>query len=246
MRQARADRPRLPHVALDDIDRPFGTSMGRRFLSRDPDSEAATTFFDFPERWQGGGVAHYHSCGEEVYVIKGDITLDGRDYLTAGSYLYRPSGIVHGHNEGPIGGCRCLIRTDGPLDFNFIPEPTSDGEYVLHPSDDGRPFVLHLRTPYTEWTLHGDGQSRYGMKVLSTDRVNGSYTALVRLPAGWTGSLRLEQNVNWEWFVVKGLAMLSDGTAFETDSYSYRPATSESVAFTSAEADTDVLLWRIV
>ncbi len=96
-----------------------------------------------------------------------------------------------------------------------------------------------------DWTWRGDGQNRYGIKMLSEDRLTGSYTAMVRLPSGWSGRFQLEQNVGWEWFVVNGKATLDDGTVFETDSYSYRPATSQTMAFTSADAETDMLLWRI-
>ncbi len=180
-----------------------------------------------------------------MYIIDGDITLNGRDYLTAGSYLYRPSGIVHGHNEGSISGCRCIIRTDGLLDFTLIPNPSSPDEYVEMPSSDGRPHVLHLRAPDLDWTWHGEGRSRYGIKTLSEDRANGSTTSLVRLPAGWTGEFNLEAGIAWEWFVVSGQTSMSDGIEFEQESYSYRPAAPQPLAFTRAQAQTDVLLWRI-
>ncbi len=246
VRTAQAERPSITYLTLEDTGTPFGTSMGRRILSQDPDTQATTSHFSFPAPWQGGGTAHYHSCAEEVYVIEGDITLNGRDYLTAGSYLYRPSGIVHGHDEGSINGCRCIIRTDGALDFTMIPEPESPEEYVLVPSDDGRSHVLHLRTPDMDWTWQSGNGEGYGTKILSEDRITGATTSLVTFPAGWTGELMLDPGIAWEWFVIRGNTTLNDGTVYQADTYSYRPARSQPLAFTAAETDTDILLWKIL
>jgi quercetin dioxygenase-like cupin family protein len=242
-RWARAQRPLVPHAALADIGTPFGTTHGVKTLSTDQSSGASTAFHSFPAPWKGGGVAHYHSCAEEVYVISGDITLNGRDELTAGSYLYRPGGIVHGHDEGSTGGCRCLIRTDGALDFNYIENPRSPEEYVEVPSDDGRPHIVHLRAPEMDWSARGAGPSAYGEKILSTDAKTGAQTSLLRLPAGWRGGVSLDADYGWEWFVIDGDMTCTDGTRFGAETYSYRPA--GGVAFTEAAADTMLLLWKI-
>ena len=242
---AHAERPLLPHLRVEDVGTPFGTSAGRRILTQDAATSATTAVHVFPENWQGGGVAHYPSCAEEVYVISGDITLNGRDYLTAGSYLYRPGGIVHGHNEGSKSGCRCLIRTDGLLNFNYIPEPKSGEEYVEIPSDDGRPHILHLRAPDIAGTWQGADQTGYERKILSEDRKTGDTTSLLRFPTGWTGPYIPPPGIALEWLVIDGQVTMSDGTVFKQGSYSYRPASQQQVAFASAEKDTEILLWQL-
>ncbi|MEE8305757.1 MAG: DUF4437 domain-containing protein [Gammaproteobacteria bacterium] len=239
VRRAWAARPFIPHVALEDIE-----GSRRKQFSEDPETGAHTRYMEIAANWQGGGVAHYHTFSEEVYVLSGDVTLNGRDYLVEGSYLYRPGGIVHGHQEGSIRGCRLILKFGGPMDSNYIDEPESNEEYVQVPSDDGRPHIVHLETPGMEWQQHGDGQARYGTKVLSEDRKTGASTMLIRFPAGWRGRLELDSAATWEWFVIKGQAVLEDGTTFETDSYSLRPVAGRRNAFVGAKAESEILLWR--
>ena len=241
---ARAARPLVSHSALDAMDWTATGNNSRKRLSHDPETGAQTFYLELPENWVGGGVAHYHTCSEEVYVLDGDVTLNGRDYLVQGSYLYRPSGIVHGHYEASRGGCRLIIKTDSLLDFNYIEQPESPEEYVHTPSDDGRQHIVHLETPQVDWVMTGEGQTRHDTKVLSLDRKSGASTRLIRFPAGWRGRLDLDSAYTWEWFVIGGEARLDDATRFSTDSYSIRPAGSEQHAFVSARTETRLLLWR--
>lgn len=245
IRQAWGARPRIARGSLGDLDwLDLGGRNRRKLLTEDPATGAHTFYLELPASWEGGGVAHYHNCSEEVYVISGDVTLNGRDYLRAGAYLYRPAGIVHGHNEGSQEGCRLIIKTDSALDFNYIPEPASDEEYVLHPSEDGRPHILHLETPQLPWTWHGDGSARYGVKALSEDRHTGAHTRLIRFPAGWSGEFVMSGDASWEWFVAHGAVTLDDASTFAADSYSVRPAGGGEQAFVRAAVETQVLLWR--
>ena len=98
-----------------------------KLLSQDPATGAGTRYVDIPQNWKGGGIAHYHPDYEEVFVIEGDVSLTGRDYLGDGSYIYRPSGIVHGHDEQAKKGCFCIIRFGGPLELCFVHEPDGRG-----------------------------------------------------------------------------------------------------------------------
>jgi hypothetical protein len=212
-------------------------------LSLDATTGGTTSYFEFPPAWHGNDTAHYHSFAEEVFVLGGDITLDGEDYFHRGDYLYRPGGIVHGHHEGSHGGSRMLIRTGGPLDFNYVREPTSAHEYVLVPNTDGRGQVLHLKTEEMSAEWVGTGRARYARKALSTDTRTGATTALLEFPAAWRGRVALDPPMSAEWFVVAGGAVLADGTAFETESYGFRPP-GTSTAWVSAQAGTRILLWR--
>ena len=176
--------------------------------------------------------------------MAGDVTLNGQDYLSTGSYLYRPAGIVHGHQEASRTGGRLIIRTDKALDFNYVREPSSPEEYVLHASADGRPHLLHLKTTDMDWDWQGDGQSGYGRKILSQDRISGATTSLVRLPHGWIGELQMQSDFEWEWFVLSGSVVLDSGAIFSAESYSFRPLAGETQAFVRAERQTNLVLWR--
>ena len=243
--QSRAARPLITHRTIAEGET-LGLAIDVRRLSLDPTSKGATNFYTFPVGWQGGGVAHYHLGSEEVFVLDGDITLDGSDYYVKGSYLYRPGGIVHGHHEGSIKGSRMLIRTGREIDFNYVREPTSPGEYVIVPSDDGRPHVLHLKSPAMMPTWIGSAADRYSRKTLSVDAKTGDFTALIEFPAAWRGRMAFEAGASWEWFIVAGQVTLDDGTVFETETYSYRPAGSGEHGFVAAAAGSQVLLWREV
>ena len=236
---ARAARPLIAHLDLADVPIPKGAM--KRDLSVDPDTGASTVFFDFPANWVGGGVAHYHSFSEEIYVISGAVTLNGRDQLVGGSYLYRPGGIVHGHHEASGPGARFIGRMGGKLDFNYVREPTSEEEYVLKAVPDGRPHIVHLRTTERPWTKAADGHQ---IKVLSEDRVTGARTALLHFPTGWTGRMQLDPKNGWEWFAIRGTAALDDGTAFAKDSYANRPVGAPACAIVRAESETLILMWR--
>ncbi len=238
-RPAFAARPLIAHLNLADVPAPNGKMQ--RELSVDPATGATTLFFDFPANWVGGGVAHYHSFSEEIYVLSGGVTLNGRDEYVAGSYLYRPGGIVHGHHEASRPGARFIGRMGGKLDFNYVREPTSQEEYVAKPVADGRPHIVHLRSPDQPWQTASDGHQ---LKVLSEDRVTGARSALLQFPTAWTGKLPLDPKSGWEWFVVGGEMALDDGTTFANESYANRPIGAPGRSIVRAAAGTLVLTWK--
>ena len=237
-------RNEVAHVAIDDLAWEVLGKNGLRakLLSQDPATGAGTRYVDIPQNWKGGGIAHYHPDYEEVFVIEGDVSLTGRDYLGDGSYIYRPSGIVHGHDEQAKKGCFCIIRFGGPLELCFVHEPTDEEEYVLYPNSDGREFVLDLRTAKMAWA--DDAATGLANKSLSEDAKTGSYTRLVRFPEGWDGALDLDPAAGWEWFVVSGSATLSDGTEFASNAYSCRARGGGALSFAKSRQGGEVLLCR--
>lgn len=50
---------------------------------------------------------HNHPCGEEIFVLEGDIKL-GKDELKAGDYLYTAAGNMH--CAGTKNGCVVLLK----------------------------------------------------------------------------------------------------------------------------------------
>jgi quercetin dioxygenase-like cupin family protein len=240
-------RPLIAHLDTTDLEwRAQGThGIRSKLLSEDPETQGKTLYIDIPPKWQGGGVAHYHDASEEVFIIEGDVTLvDGRDWLLGGSYLYRPAGIVHGHDERADRGNRSIIKAGGPLELILVHDPASEDEYILFPADDGRPHVLNLKTQDMEWKSIGEGQAQHGVKRLTEDASTGATTSLVRLPPDWAGASTMSGDTAWEWFILSGEAALGDGTAFGESTYSFRPPGSPDVAFSRSGAGCEMLLWR--
>lgn len=237
-----------PTIRDLDVNRIDWVALGKnglrnRLLSIDPDTRASTRYVDIPKNWKGGGKAHFHDAFEEVYVIRGDVSLTGRDFLGDGSYIYRPAGMVHGHDEQARQGCFCIIRSGGLLELNTIEKPEKDVEYVLHPADDGRDFVYDLRTGAMDWTWTGSGASRRGVKVLSADRKTGAQTMLWHLPPGWSGEAALGGRQSAEWFVLQGEAQRQDGGVAREMTYSVLPAGTPAV-FTAAPKGCDLIVWN--
>ena len=57
---------------------------------------------------------HYHPSVDEAFVIAGDCQMGDR-LLTAGCYLYRPPGILHGPVQAdPVNGATGITRFSGP------------------------------------------------------------------------------------------------------------------------------------
>ena len=218
--------------------------LKRKVLSHDPDTGEVTQYVHIPAKWKGGGVAHFHSCFEEALIIEGDVTLNGgRDRLVDGSYLYRPSKIVHGHDEGATQGCHCIIRMGAEMDFNLVHEPKSEEEYPLEPITDPRGHVLHLKTPEMEWTEQGDEDNRYRFKLLSMDPATKAYTALLALEPGWSGRLSTDSKYGREWLLLSGSQQREDGSTFGTNTYYYAPPGTSHAAMTGSEDGCVVLTW---
>jgi quercetin dioxygenase-like cupin family protein len=239
--KAQATRPEIIHETIAEA--PDAT-RGSKVLTIDPVTKATTAYYTIRENWVGSGRAHYHSSYEEVFVLDGDVTLTGTDYYVKGSYLYRPGGIVHGHHEGSRLGTRMITRTGAAIDFNYVDNPVSEQEYVLVPNTaDGRPHILHLRTPSMKAESLGSGAAHYTRKLLSRDVKTGASTSLLEFPSAFTGRIALAPKMNHEWIVTAGQAMLDDGTVYELESFSFRPA-GLSRAFVSAAPNTQILLWE--
>lgn len=220
--------------------------LRRKVLSLDPDTGAVTQYVHIPAHWKGGGVAHYHSCLEEAYIIEGDVTLNGRDDLTTGSYLYRPGHIVHGHDERAKEGCTCIIRMGAEMDFNLVHEPASEEEYALRDITDPRGHIVNLQTDAMDWTEQGDADNRYKIKLLSHNPNTNAYAALLALDAGWTGRLSTDSKNAREWFLLSGSWQREDGTVSHAKSYYYAPPGIEHAGVVASKDGCVVLTWMHV
>jgi hypothetical protein len=223
---------------------PLGThGIKRKLLSADPVTGAVTQYVHIPENCVGGGVAHYHTCMEEAFIIEGDVSLIPDDPLVDGSYLYRPPYIVHGHDERADKGCLCIIRMGGEMDFNLVHEPKQPVEYAIEPVTDPRGHVLHLKSPGMTWQSRGDGDGRFDLKLLSKAGDTGAYTGLVKLPPGWRGVLSTPSAFSREWVVLSGCWQLADGSTCGPLSYRFFAKGTPDAAVVASDEGCLVLTW---
>ncbi|MBM3515120.1 MAG: DUF4437 domain-containing protein [Alphaproteobacteria bacterium] len=227
------DSEKLPWVPI------FKTGATRRTLNTDPGDTSFTSIVSIPQGWRGPSGAHYHSSFEEAYVVTGSLTLDGIDYLRAGSYLYRPGFIIHGWDERSDEGSLIVIKRGGVSDIISVGPRTQDQEYVFKPVVDGRPHIVHLKTADGPWQMR-DGVE---IKVLSRDDKTGAETILARWPAAWRGSFGARPSHDLECVVVAGGFHLADGTRFKCWDYFYRPMASTDPPITESPEGCTAILW---
>jgi len=114
-------RPHIEFIQHQDL--PFSyapmpgggpeTEVGRKVLSYDPDSGAASILLDLPAGWRLPGTSHY-VADVELYVISGTLTLSGVTY-SQHTYAFLPAGypLVDGASER---GAQLMFFTSGQAD----------------------------------------------------------------------------------------------------------------------------------
>jgi hypothetical protein len=216
---------------------PLGKNgIRRKLLHRDPVG-AETMLIEIPRGWKGGGIAHYHSFFEEVFLIDGDVTLNGQDDLVRNSYLYRPPAVVHGHAESAREGAYAMVRNGGPLDMNFVPEPLHAVEYPLAPIEDGRGLILHCPSDELSPVPIAPGVFE---KRLSYDSKTGASTALVQLEAG--AAWRLMNRQALALLVIDGAVVCENGP--RVPGATHIALAPREVAVFRAEAAARLIVWR--
>ena len=240
-------RPHLSYVDGNVLpwEEILNTRAERKQLSVDPDTGSDTSFVRIPKDWRGPVGAHYHTGFEEAFILSGDVDLNGNDLLVEGSYLYRPGGIVHGWVDHSPSGSDIIIKMGRATDLISVGEPELDHEYDYPGArvDDGRPHIIHLRTKEQDWRPWPDGTEGANRKVLSRDEDNGAETLLARLSEGFSGALKLDPGLTWEWVVLDGAMTLADDTSFERLGYSHRPAGSEETTMAASKDGCTMLIW---
>ncbi len=239
-------RPTIHH--LDTAALPWeeilDTKAMRKVLSLDPVTGSDTSYVRLPPVWQGPAGAHYHTDFEEALVLSGDVDLNGDgDVLVAGSYLYRPGGIVHGRIDRSTGGADIIIKMGTATDLISVGQPLHRHEYDQpgRRKQDGRPHVVHLKADTQPWEAWNGAHRR----VLSRNVETGAETMRIRLDPGASRTLTLLANETWEWVVIAGSFKLADGPDFARLGYSFRPKGACADAVIEAAATgCDLLAWR--
>jgi len=220
---------------------PLGTHGLRRcLLGYDPATGHATSVVEIPKGWRGGGIAHFHEAFEEVYMLSGSVTLDGRNYWHGGEYFYRPAHIVHGHDERSEEGAIALIRSDGPLELLLVHDPVDPDEYPLPEMNDPRGHLKSLTVAdvvgVTDPAFPG-----WSIRPLSADAVGGARTVIADVPANWSGA-HPPIGVAWEAFVLSG-AIQGRAATYATGDYTAGGSHDALLDAERSESGCSILIW---
>jgi hypothetical protein len=188
----------------------------------------------------------YHPCVEEAFILNGIVQLGDRVY-TAGCYLYRPPGILHGPALTPsdIGATLFqrfaaeggLLRYDGDEFPHLDCQPVTD-EYETWPVE----WVEFVDSTALEWIAVDSGPWQgCSTKWLSRNRVTGGGTLLLDLPAYWSGEGSRAKGTIEE-FVVSG-QMTAGGQHFERWGYACRPAGDSAGRYASPGGAQLICVW---
>lgn len=231
------------HLTLEDIEwRPLGTHGLRcKTLAGDEETGAMLNFLDIPKGWRGGGVAHYHHAFEEVLILEGSVTLGAGRYFVKDDYFYRPSMVVHGHDEQSDEGCIALVRSDGPLALNLVHEPAEADEYPLEQVDP-RGHVLQLPVDQVEWQKADGFPPEWDIRPLSRDPSTGAQTVMARIPSAWSGETAIAHEADYAAFLLDG-DLTADGDTYAAKHFVRGPAGSGPTGPASSDAGATLLFW---
>ena len=217
-----------------------------KVLREDAATGALTFMTHLPPNWHDPAL-DWHPSTEEGYVIAGEVTLNDRS-LTAGCYLFRPPGILHGPAGSPNDlGATIIQRTSGPLRilrYKGKKFPHKD----LQPITDD-----HLKSD-VEWSERTDTRKIRWRKVRSggwedarmrwvhRNSRTGGGLVMLELPAGWRGEGSHARGATEE-FVLQG-DLVAGGIEFGKWGYSYRPAGSPAGNYFSENGATILAWWN--
>lgn len=92
--------------------------LQQKILSCDEETGAVTLMVKYPKGFRHPSLT-YHTVVEEIYILKGRIRMEGKEY-SEGYYAYRPPGMIHGEMEVLDHDTVLLMMLSGPLDYNEV------------------------------------------------------------------------------------------------------------------------------
>ena len=241
-------RKLIKHLNTEELEweEILNTGALRKVFNTDIDTGSDTSLVRLPPGWKGPAGPHYHSDYEEALVLSGDVDLNGDDLLVAGSYLYRPGGIVHGFVDNSPSGSDIIIKMGTSTDLIAIKEPLHTYEYpdpkVL--VSDGRNHILHLKTDHEKWIPLSADEVCISYKILSHDKISGAETMLMSVPANYSGATMFSDQFNWEMVIIEGDLEISDTKEFSEYSYTYRPSGIGPFRIESSMNGAKIMAWR--
>lgn len=218
---------------------PAGTK--RQVIARDDgDTDASTFLLDFPvgyarpqeleyKEQNPRGRFEYHTCHEELFVLRGTFKFDDWYDIKDFGYFNHPPYWLHPAHQHAPEGVVLFIKNSSPVDFVYtdIPADWNAVEYLM----DGFPHhtrsrpVTNLEMAALPWepVLDPSG-GRTGMeaKHLWDDLDGGWTTWLMRVPPGWHGDGEAEAVAGGdEFLVLEGDLTLDRGKPVDLGAMSY-------------------------
>ena len=92
--------------------------LQQKILSYDDRTGAVTLMLKYPKGFRQPSLT-YHTVNEELYILKGRIMMEDKEY-SEGYYAYRPPGMIHGEMEILDNDTVVLVMLSGPLDYNEV------------------------------------------------------------------------------------------------------------------------------
>jgi hypothetical protein len=208
-----------------------------KLLGRDAESGALCGLFrlDPAQGMQAPAAPHFHRTDEEIFVLSGCFSFDGRTWLRRLSYCYHAPETVHGFASAIREDSVFLSRIGRELDFNYVKEPRKLEPYYVGESVPERGFAVIPRPDEQAWADHHDARQSVDAQVFELSRHprTGQGSMLARLMPGWRGESRAALGSDEEIFVVEGEVVATDGRRFEAGCYSFQPAGSARSALAS-------------
>ena len=160
--------------------------------------------------------AHRHAETEELYLIDGDLTVDGQP-LERGDFWATTRGSIHGAIHSAA-GCTFVLLSVEPN------EPAAAA--ATDPRGSGLTFV-----PAADQTWHPSGAPGVATRGLFVDPVRATTTAIVRMDPG--ASLPRHRHLSTEQFyMLTGEACLDGEVVRAGDFYQAAAGTSHEVSWT--------------
>jgi hypothetical protein len=211
-------------------------------IYRDQELPVVTRLAAFLPGWAEPDIV-YHPCAEEGFVLSGEGHLGGRP-RSAGWYLYRPPGILHGPAGQPPATFRVMLQRIGAAPGlvqadKHEPDSTPVTDDYL---DWPVPWVESLNVAALDWTPSPAGPwSGTRHKWLVRNRVTGGGTVVIELPPHWTGTGSPVQG-SLEEFVLSG--ELSMGRQwFESWGYAARPQGQPAGEYATVSGASLLCFW---
>jgi len=197
-------------------------------LSYDPENGARTAFqcIDPNRGYKPPPCAHYHHMDEELLVIKGTFTFDGKTWLGPKSYCFHPAETVHGFRSRIDDEAWFLSRCSKELDFCLHPEAEGETPYSLTGAEDPRGVTVLADPEAGEWVDVKDaaGAVTLQRRLLSKHPETGEGSMLVRFMPGWQSPHGDHfHTVYEELFVLEGAIETDGGDVYGAGAYLFKP-----------------------
>jgi quercetin dioxygenase-like cupin family protein len=199
-----------------------------KMLSHDPENGARTAFqcIDPRRGYKPPPTAHYHHMDEELLVIKGTFTFDGKNWLGPKSYCFHPAETVHGFKSRLDDEAWFISRCSKELDFCLHPDAEGETPYPLNGKTDPRGVTVLADPEVGEWIDVKDatGAVKLQRRILSRHPETGEGSMLVRFLPGWESPNGDHfHTVYEEMFVLEGELRDDDGKVLTKGCYLFKP-----------------------